>query len=78
MMSGQTLEQVYGGTPVVHYPNEHAGSGGVTPAVHSFAPYLGRGNFCMAKGDTCQARKVAESDYCAGHKRQFEKTGERP
>lgn len=79
VMNGVTFEQARGAVPV-HTPAVAANAAyvGAKLAPYSGAPYVGRGNFCMAKNDTCEGRKVGGKDYCAGHQRSFEKTGERP
>lgn len=32
-------------------------------------PYLGRGNKCSAKDDTCEGNRVKDEVFCAGHLR---------
>jgi hypothetical protein len=32
-------------------------------------PYVGRGNKCSAKNDTCEGNRVQGHDLCAGHLR---------
>lgn len=32
-------------------------------------PYLGRGNKCTAKNDTCEGNRVKDELFCAGHLR---------
>lgn len=54
---------------------------GVVPAGQVFGsraappsgPYLGRGNKCSAKDDTCEGNKVKDEDFCAGHLRSVKK-----
>jgi hypothetical protein len=36
-------------------------------------PYLGRGNKCSAKDDTCEGNRVKDSEYCMGHLRAAQK-----
>jgi hypothetical protein len=37
------------------------------------APYLGRGNKCTAKEDTCEGNRVSGEMLCAGHLRSYNK-----
>ncbi|CAB4151267.1 hypothetical protein UFOVP587_8 [uncultured Caudovirales phage] len=36
-------------------------------------PYLGRGNKCSAKDDTCEGMRVKDEELCMGHLRSFNK-----
>lgn len=37
------------------------------------APYVGRGNKCSAKDDTCEGNRVSGEVFCAGHLRSARK-----
>ena len=37
-------------------------------------PYLGRGNKCSAKEDTCEGMRVKNEEFCMGHLRSFNKS----
>jgi hypothetical protein len=37
------------------------------------APYLGRGNKCSAKDDTCEGMRVKNEVFCMGHLRASKK-----
>lgn len=41
-------------------------------------PYLGRGNKCSAKDDTCEGNRVKDSEYCMGHLRAAQKAMKQP
>jgi hypothetical protein len=62
--------QSYYGTPVDG--KRLAATGGARPATAS-APYLGRGNKCSAKDDTCEGNRVKDEVFCAGHLRSARK-----
>lgn len=39
-------------------------------------PYIGRGNKCTAKDDTCEGNRVKDEVFCAGHLRAAKKQAE--
>lgn len=41
-------------------------------------PYLGRGNKCSAKDDTCEGNRVKDSEFCMGHLRSAQKANAEP
>lgn len=55
---------------------------GIRPASHQqgsqlappSAPYLGRGNKCSAKDDTCEGMRVKNEVLCMGHLRSSNKS----
>jgi hypothetical protein len=44
---------------------EQAGSRLAPPG----GPYIGRGNKCSGKDDTCEGNRVKDEEFCAGHLR---------
>lgn len=50
-----------------------AGSNATSRIAAPSGPYLGRGPKCVGNDDTCNANKVKDSDYCAGHLRSMNK-----
>jgi hypothetical protein len=48
---------------------EQAGSRIAPPG----GPYIGRGNKCSGKDDTCEGNRVKDEEFCAGHLRSVAK-----
>ena len=70
-ISGSVPAHALFGVPVsgVVPAGQVAGSRAAPPS----GPYLGRGNKCSAKDDTCEGNKVKDEDFCAGHLRSVKK-----
>lgn len=70
-ISGSVPYHSYYGSPIMGIMP--AGRvGGVRPAPAS-ADYVGRGNKCSAKDDTCEGNRVSGEVLCAGHLRSARK-----
>jgi hypothetical protein len=59
------------GEPV--YGQRPAGEGENSTLAAASGPYLGRGNKCSAKEDTCEGMRVKDEVLCMGHLRSSKK-----
>ncbi len=69
-ISGSVPAHSYYGTPVGG--KRLAAVDGSRLAAAS-GPYIGRGNKCSAKDDTCEGNRVKDEVFCAGHLRSARK-----
>lgn len=69
-ISNSVPAHAYHGVPATS--SRLAGVSGARLAAPS-APYIGRGNKCIANEDTCEGNKVKDQELCAGHLRSYNK-----
>lgn len=70
-ISGSVPYHSYYGSPVMGImPAGNVGN--VRPATAG-GEYVGRGNKCSAKDDTCEGNRVSGEVFCAGHLRSVRK-----
>lgn len=60
------------GRPAGDFKTISAATSGARPAPPS-APYIGRGNKCVANDDTCNGNRVHGQELCAGHMNALKK-----
>ena len=69
--AGAVLAHSYFGEPV--YGQRPAGETEYSSLAAASGPYLGRGNKCSAKDDTCEGMRVKDEVLCMGHLRSSKK-----
>jgi hypothetical protein len=70
-IQGSVPAHAYYGKPVSG--NRPAGEQGGSRLAAASGPYLGRGNKCSGKDDTCEGNRVKDEEFCAGHLRSVAK-----
>ena len=70
-INGSVPAHSYYGIPV--YGNRPAGEQAGSRLAAASGPYLGRGNKCAGKDDTCEGNRVKDEEFCAGHLRSMAK-----
>jgi hypothetical protein len=70
-INGSVPAHAFYGRPVDGY--RPAGQTAGSRLATASGPYLGRGNKCTAKEDTCEGNRVAGEMLCAGHLRSYNK-----
>ena len=68
---GSVPAHSYYGKPVSG--NRPAGEQAGSRIAAASGPYLGRGNKCAGKDDTCEGNRVKNEEFCAGHLRSVAK-----
>lgn len=66
-IKGSVPAHAYYGAPVSGI--RPAGKQGGSRLASGSGPYLGRGNKCSGKDDTCEGNRVKDEAFCAGHLR---------
>jgi hypothetical protein len=66
-IKGSVPAHAYYGAPVSGI--RPAGMQGGSRLASGSGPYVGRGNKCSAKNDTCMGNRVKNQELCAGHLR---------
>lgn len=66
-IKGSMPAHAYYGVPVSGIRSAYQQDGSRIAAASG--PYLGRGNKCSAKDDTCEGNRVKDEVFCAGHLR---------
>jgi len=70
-IQGSVPAHSYYGKPVSG--NRPAGQQVGSRIAAASGPYLGRGNKCAGKDDTCEGNRVKDEEFCAGHLRSVAK-----
>jgi hypothetical protein len=68
-IKGSVPAHAYYGVPVSS--NRPAGMQGGSRLASGSGPYIGRGNKCSGKDDTCEGNRVKDEAFCAGHLRSL-------